>query len=806
MNPIYKFAFKDRTSNLLCPLCVEYGKVIDQDTAMWVDGVGNKSDFIPVTNSETYKFIQNNNQSFTVSLITYNASQNPQRIIDSVTQFTPNASEKYIAVQLPSVNPDTLGIFIGNTFENWNEGICNPIYPSSLSLSYNKENGQEFFRRNLEGELTFVGLDYAYILSKNLSHKFELVVYVSYDNQLYSEYWSGCFYWSDCKFNQDDKNIKVTPSPNDDYSTILAGMEREFDLLKIKAPKQKINYYKRPCYQFYVAGSDVIGCFMTGMYWEQDAEPTTSYSTLYNTYKFGIVSEYVLYTATGSNISDANGYYLRKQLSSQPTTFDITQQNKYHISSGYRFVHNGADRFEIYDNNNILCYSNRNGEVTFPLTMYGNEQAGIHDTITVEADVKTIYGRFIHDASGTSSETLPAQDITDSQNYRYAIRLNEGYEEFISCYLWFSVEPTEWGEYWRGWQNEGYYYRESDQQQPMARNGWDMLSLWINNDKWDIFILSQTYYSRVIEFREAYPLHGVINTLLKQIDSNINFTLSAQYSAFLSSLGQTLYITPKSNIVVSDFDSPAQQAPITLKDILEALRDMFRCYWFVKDGRLRIEHIRYFMNGGSYDGTPTIGRDLTAEVIKRNNKPLDYGQNQYTFDKAEMQERYEFAWMDEVSLDFRGEPLIMVSPFVNQDNVEQIMISKFTSDIDYMLINPNGISKDGFAILGCDNEYKVLMVNRGNGYYLQNGNLSFDYLQQYYLFDLPCSDYKIGENGEVKHDGGMRKIKSQDVSFPCLKDPDMQKLIKTSVGSGQLEKLNINLSSRNGEATLKFEV
>lgn len=804
MNPVYLFFFKDRTSNLLCPLSVEYGKVIDQDTATWIDGVGNKSALIKVGSNNTYKFIQNNGQSYSVSLITYNAAQVSQRIITNVTQFTPNTTEKYIAIQLPAIEPSTLGVFTGNAFEEWNKGICKPIYKSSAAIDFSKENEYEFFRRILSDELTFLGKDYDYILSKTISHKFELCIFISYNKQYYTEYWNGYFYWSDCKINIDDKTVEITPLPNDDYSNIIAGLEREFDLIKLKAPKQKINYYKRPCYQFYVAGSSVIGCFMTGMYWEQDADPTFDYSTLYNTYKFGLIKQYVIYTAVGSNISDANGYYINKQLPSAQTTFNISQQNKYHISSGYRFVHPDSDTYQIFDNNNILCYQNNAGDVSFPLVLYGNQQAGISDTITIESEVKSLYGRFIHDVSGTGSETLPTQDITDSRNYHYSIRLNEGYEEFISGYLWFSNEPTEWGEYWRGWQNEGYYNRERDVQQPMARNSWDMLSLWINNDKWDIFYLSQTYYSSVVELREAYPLHGVINTLLKQINADVSFALSAQYSSFLYNLGQTLYITPKSNIVVSNYDTPAQQAPITLKNILDALRDMFRCYWFVKYGMLRIEHIRYFMNGGSYNEQPVVGRDLTIERNIRNNKPLDYGQNTYTFDKSDMPERYEFGWMDEVSDDFRGQSLIILSPFVNQSLIEQVIVSKFTSDIDYMLINPDAISKDGFAILGCDNQYKVLMINRGNGYYLQNGNLSFDYLQQYYLFDLPCEDYKIGENGTPKHDGGTRRIKTQEVSFPALEDVDLQKLIKTSIGEGQIEKLTINLSSRNGKATLKF--
>ena len=86
---------------------------------------------------------------------------------------------------------------------------------------------------------------------------------------------------------------------------------------------------------------------------------------------------------------------------------------------------------------------------------------------------------------------------------------------------------------------------------------------------------------------------------------------------------------------------------------------------------------------------------------------------------------------------------------------------------------------------------------------LQNAYCAFVYMQTYYLYDLPSNRYRIGE-GDLQTNATMKKCKSQEVSFPCITDPDIQKLIKTSIGEGQYEKLSINLSSRNGKATLKY--
>ena len=69
---------------------------------------------------------------------------------------------------------------------------------------------------------------------------------------------------------------------------------------------------------------------------------------------------------------------------------------------------------------------------------------------------------------------------------------------------------------------------------------------------------------------------------------------------------------------------------------------------------------------------------------------------------------------------------------------------------------------------------------------------------------MPASRYKIGDEDIIQYAQGVKKLKIQDISFPALEDVDLQKLIKTSIGEGQIEKLTINLSSRNGKATLKF--
>ena len=221
------------------------------------------------------------------------------------------------------------------------------------------------------------------------------------------------------------------------------------------------------------------------------------------------------------------------------------------------------------------------------------------------------------------------------------------------------------------------------------------------------------------------------------------------------------------------------------------------------------------MNGGAYPGTPDfpqIGINLTEQIVTRNGKPWSYARNQYKFDKPEMAARYQFGWMDDVTELFDGYPIDIISKFVNPDNIKQIAVSQFTSDVDYILLNPGEISKDGFVLLSgtpVGDSYKLPYVQfeiDNTEIRLQNGYVAFAYLQQYYLYDMPAWDCQI--NGEDVTVMGVKKLKTQILNFPVYQEPGLSelfKLIKTEIGNGTIQKMSVNLSSRNANTTLKYD-
>jgi hypothetical protein len=271
------------------------------------------------------------------------------------------------------------------------------------------------------------------------------------------------------------------------------------------------------------------------------------------------------------------------------------------------------------------------------------------------------------------------------------------------------------------------------------------------------------------------------------------------------------FITQKSNILLGEYQEPAQKATITLKTVFDMLQKVYGCYWYIKsDNTLCVEHVSWFKNGGSYSDTPSIGYDLTALENLPNEKKWAYCTSQYQFDKIDMPARYQYEWMDDVTEMFTGKPINILSKFVTENKVEEVTIAEFTSDIDLMLLAPEKFSKDGFALLQAtksgDTFYLALRTFYEGVYQytLQNYMVAMVFLQPNFLtYDMPSWAIEIDETATSA--AGIQRSKKQTLTFPIGDtDPDLSHLVKTYIGNGQFDKVTINLSSRSAKVTLKY--
>lgn len=709
-----------------------------------------------------------------------------------------------------------------------------PIYKDDLAKEYELETNQRFYRAKLSGKITFVRDDYDYINRQSFDNEFLYCIEKSDDGgRTWFQYFQGKFMKTDCTFTDYDKKVVVQPDAIDDYNDVLAGLEKEYDLITLAPTIQRITINKRPLIQIYVPGDSVVSCFLGGTNWEQDANATTDQNALVQTYHFALcnILKEIQITSNGSPAVISGLYTGRMATGASADTFEgklypelnvnyyiyISQQR---INGGLPF---GIALVEIRRQSNDVAMF-RYQKVTqkpfdtleFDLTAVEGSGA----TGKMHADMKSynIYARYLCDVEkidDLNTYPLPADDIVDNnRNYRRAI----GYAidvAFISNN--FSDTPTEWGLADNGKYFAPPYPISGQTFYPIARSTWRYASLWFGFYLMD-WILEEKA-RKEYTLRDAFQVASCISVLLNQIAPGITHKATAEYSQFLyggnnpiSGLNFRLLVSQKTNIINGEYQQPAQKAPTTLQQFTNMLRDCFKCYWFIEDGKFKIEHIQYFRNGGSYSGGVVLSHDLTKELNLRNGKPWAFNTSEYSFDKVDLPERYQFKWMDDVTAAFEGLPIQVISKYVTPGKVEDVNVSNFTSDIDMMLLNPGNMSSDGFALFAAvpptSGSQWILPFTRqtinGVEYFLQNGYLAFINLQSpYWLYDLPAR--RVSINGSEVYAYGIERKKKQTFSFPANDDPNPMQLIKTYIGNGQVDKLSVNLCSRNIKATLKYD-
>lgn len=946
INPIYKFEIERPTTNLLDPSQMVKGVTLSSTTGKTSSSSTTQvSGYMDVEEGVEYRL--RNSENLTMPFLAVAFYGIDHAFISGASggnTATAPTGAKYARISLP-LSYDASEWQFAEESANFSAYVSSRVFPNfgdNVAKEYSKESGWEYFREKLNGEFTFTGPDYSYIAAQPFDHKFNFAVKISYDGGItWDPYWRGMFWKTDCKINEDDKNVVVTPSSEDVYSALVDGMDKEFDLIPLAPEIANMKMDERPMIQVYVPGQDVIGCFLSGMWWEQECTPEDDASRLENHFFFAFVKSERVVDITQTGAPEIPSVFAGYKPTIEYSTQDyVNGEYKYHFERvmGSESGSNYWQIIRVADSQVMWEYAEEDAPLPsvppMSVTMQPVEGSGATGTITAYIHDMSVYARMICDVdsvAGQPTSEIPSDDLVEN-NRNYKRVISYYFPDTITFNTALVTTPTQWGIRQPGLYYAAPYSIIDKEYFPVARSAWGSVSVWFSFSDIDGRVESSARHQ--ITLNTAYPLHSVIKVLLNQIDPTLTHEGTTAYSQFLygvnplSGVDLSYFITPKSNIVVSEYDQPAQKAMITLKSVFNMLRDCFRCYWFIDGNKLRIEHITFFLNGGTYGpDEPEVGIDLTAELVKRNGKAWSFNTARYTFDKSSMPTRYEFGWMDDVTKPFNGPAINILSGFVDKAKIESVNVADFTSDIDYMMLQPSEISREGFALL-CGNyeearvieEYDLssyetitrqlgtdgkwmstntnkhilvpvvegqrlkITANATNGaqlawftsnatpvagqdaplvsgtsrftlsknntayytaprganflyvfsgtpsalgaflpsycasverpayyvpYYddgvslLQNGPLSFEFLQGYYIYDLPAGRYEI--DGTQLYALGTKKLRVQEATFPCLKDPDLRKLVKTSLGNGEIQKLSINLSSRSAKATLMYD-
>lgn len=718
-----------------------------------------------------------------------------------------------------------------------------------LSKKYTKESGQEFFRASLDGKITLFNEAYNIVNDSNIESQLIFIIdkYNTVDKE-WQEYYRGEFNKTDCKFDYGLKKCELKVTTNDGYNQLLDKYENNYNIIKLLPNITRVYATSRPVIQIYVRGSNTITNFFSGTYSEKDvSEPIDDHNSLLVNYYFtytGAANEFYIkdskYGKINGVYAGTNGYW--------------KHWNNYLDWPNYvckmEQVSEGSDKYciRLYEesNNTPLYQSLQLWEIsstskpTLPVINLENifiegeniVLANVNDsadTITIS----TIFAyhlykrilcntaRFVYNNKIIKTNDLPLNDFaTSNRNYKKCIGQEGG---LIFCTSRTVKEATKYGinDY-----NE--YFTDKflpstsglGRALPICRSTWANASLWYVYDA-DFEILEKRLRSKYA-LRDNYSIGEVIKALLKEISPTIIHDAAPEFSTFLYDTNPIMtnkfyvYLTQKSNVLKGNYDSAAQKAEVSLKSIMDMLRDCFRCYWYIDDNKLKIEHISFFINGGSYSPNSEIQLDFTSLKDQFNKKLSSYFQSEIEYDKSDLNARYEFNFMDDATEYFSGVYIDINSNYVQKGKKEEITVSEFSSDIDLMLIEPDNFSDDGFTLLcpikNSDNELQlpissIQLTDENGNYYnatIQNIYASWAYLINLYLRDMPAPRMKCNILGEITAHSIKNSV-THNIEIPTEEDLDTLKLIKTQLGNGVISEISTNIDTRHTKIKLRYK-
>lgn len=701
-----------------------------------------------------------------------------------------------------------------------------------LNKKYAKESGQEFFRISLDGKINLFGSDYEIISQSSIEDQLIFIV-DKYNNtsKKWVEYYRGEFSKTDCKFDHDKKKCELKTTAVDGYTEVMNKYENTYDLIKLAPEISKINLHKRSLMQVYISGTNSISNFFGGIYWEDDVnEAIDDHDTLVNKYYFSYIKAGNEFYVRGAGISGVNGVYAGTNgYWSCWNGYTCYMGTDTPMTEAYIYIKRNSDGAVLYCSVKQWMFTNAGncyiGRENIEMVNVSNPS----DKFTIESPfLYHIYQRLLCDVDTVSDSegvkntyNLPSDDfVTDNRNYKKCIGLTGG---LFFCTSRTVTEPTKYGlnDYGEYFTNEFIPASTGiGRPLPISKNSWANASLWYVYD---------SYYEHFEErlrkqytLKDSYSIGAAIKAILKKIDPNITHEPTSEYSQFLYGSSNPLgmerfyvYITQKTNILKGDYDRPAQKAEASLEELMKMLRDCFRCYWYIEDNKFKIEHIYFFMNGGSYSGKSNYQLDFTKLTDQFNKKLSSYFQSEIEYDKSDLNQRYEFAWMDDVTDLFGGNTIDAKSNYIQKDKTEEINIGQFSSDVDYMLFNPSNFSEDGFALLcpvknGSTLELPIITVNglvdENKDIYTavaQNWYASWIYLQNFYLWDMPA--YSIESNVlNYLYARDIKKCMKHTIEFPTEEDLDELELIKTAFGNGKIDEISISLDTRMAKVNLLY--
>lgn len=613
---------------------------------------------------------------------------------------------------------------------------CSPVYPSSLQFTFERGSEERYYRTKLGTSLIFTDLsgDYSYIRAQAIDAEFKITVTVTDIRTRKTHFtWHGVFYKTDCEFNDDVRTLSVTPEVDDLYKRVLECIDNKYDLVSLAPAQRPCILHKRPILQIYVTvdgiGDEIVTNYLGGMAWEQTAtnnadDPDSVSSVrkwLTDTCHFKEYSGCAAFELkiTGK-YAEYSGLYLSNSGGAKPTAAGTYQYvgesgNIIKVVITYTYVEGTSDSDSDSYWTTETSLVDKDGNTLIPVhsaTTHSSSSPLAPDfgdgDITAVTHEYRYYLRYIlgFDTSDTYAEVNDGKDIVAFDlNYKYCAPFDTSSKRVIFSSVT-QEDPTEYGK-----NEQGSYFTypsvpdvSGTTYTPIAKSTWSPLSVWLADDPADETF--ETLLGVEYTLGQAYPVAEVIKTLLKEIDSNDHYGVkishgnTSEYSDLYEQI-EEIFISPQSAVKRTYYSDPAQKGEISLRQVLDMLRDCFNCYWYIdSEGRFKIEPVDWFRQGKAFgESSSRILQDMTAIQAPRNFKAWSFGQNSWSYDKPELPERVEFSWAEQSTAPFKGTPLQYKSNYVQLGETDSVSIDGFSADVDYDVSMKDEVSDDGWVLI-----------------------------------------------------------------------------------------------------------
>lgn len=735
---------------------------------------------------------------------------------------------------------------------------CFPLYDDSLGLKWSATEGEAYKRKVITGELSFYREDYIYIVSKPLNERIFLEIYE--DETLIET----------CRFtrrmgqtNLDDQSFKVAPDIVDGYEDFLVLMNNKVNWLDHSPAFSELECRIRPILQIYEAGSRNITCYSKDGYWVQQVENVITsnfkltsighdgcnFGQPFEVF-YGVVSPYFSIGMPIFTNNENPQFRIQEEAESNPYYPD--PDNPYEPPQLYRY------RVYRISDNEIFWESGVHGQqwLIEQLVFFA-----VHPSVAgtvFQLKKRSFYLRVVGN-NLTNARLLPNEDILPRGFFRHAAPVTaQGMMVQIDAYKlpiggtittdanhFLSQQEQTTGDlnlYWgmrphlsiQKRRSDGFYFlAPTGDAIPVDADGWDMVSFWYETPAHIDQMLSGNIHRHTI--RHVYGLHEIIKAILKGVGSDIKFEPGDAPILELNDSGVTqwkyLCFTPKSNVTTFQYSIAASKSEFSLKEILELLKTVFRVFWHIENGRLKLNHISYYLRGG-YDEAlnyfehhhtqipnqlpaPFFDQlDLSKLKAKKSLKALDFGLRQITYADGVLPEGYEYEWMDESSQFFRGFGVQFRRTYTGNrlgvfTEVDTRRVDNLSTDLLYTLINPARVSRDGLFgfMVDTDRGYmggypitiakdpKNITPETSIQISLMNGYMSFLWLlDNLHGYDLPTRHVHI--NQYPRRSITTQAVVIQQVDFPFRLNADAVKGIRSSLGFGVVKELSVNFTNK----------